>query len=238
MLANYDISLPKNKDNSIILECIIDNYDEITKSLEKPTDLVFTTIIDSVAKDLADRLDKVKVIFANNNSFLILMDTYSKENLKDIQYLISKINSIVTLSFYRIFMSFILEYQDKVSSMDEELSDQDIEIIENRISALWSVLNSNPVFTTSVCEVSMKDEGYVLELHQKATELSAYTRYYKHFIGGDANPENYGAEILENGIEIPQRELNGSLTLFDNDLECWVTQILPKLYTEEENYEV
>lgn len=185
----YDYRIPPHV--PVVIRVDGKNFKRVTERLNKPFDNVFTTIMQNVTEEVAAQICGCDIAYTQSDEITFILHNREKESPflgNRVQKMASVVASMVSNSFYRLFLSFIMQYQDTVADMPEE----DRVTIDERISNLWFVLNENPIFDARVYMISEEDEADVIEIRQNNcinNSINSMAHYYLDSTTGKSQDE-------------------------------------------------
>lgn len=180
----FNYRIPKR--NTMVIRVDGKNFKKVTEKLQKPFDIVFSSIMQGVMNEVAPQITGCDIAYTQSDEITFIL--HNKENETPyfggrIQKIVSVVSSIVSLTFYRLFLSFIMEYQDKIEENKTKVSEEDMEQLNERLNNLWTVLNQNPVFDARIFTVAPEDEEDVLEIRQNNCINNSINTMAHYYIG-------------------------------------------------------
>ena len=141
------------------IQCKGYDFDYLKEFLDKPFDGVYTSLMQSTAQDVAGFIPGCfKVLYYDDRIiYLINIDDLNS----DLQDLVSIASSKTTLSLYQRLYSFIYDYQE--TAQNENLKDEELEIINNRIERLYKFLDADPIFIGNAFYIPSSLEDDLIE---------------------------------------------------------------------------
>lgn len=239
---SWDFKIPPHM--SIIIRVDGKRFSKSTKHLQKPFDNVFHSIMDTTAIDVAKEIDGCKLAYIQSDEITFILNNVDNQTL----YLngrIQKIASIVaanmSIKFYRNFMQFILEYQDKVQENLELYSEEELATVNNRISSLWKFLDESPIFDARVFVMPIEEEIEILINRQNNSINNSILSAAQHYLGKDIceglKKNDMIIRLANEGYDIndvlTDRDKLGAF-VFRNDEDGWVVQVATRFTREEE----
>lgn len=180
----WDFKLPPHM--TTIIRVDGKNFSRVTSHLNKPFDAVFNAVMDMTVCEVAKEIQGCKLAYCQSDeaSFIV---TNVEDQTPYFNGRLQKIASIVaakmSVCFYKNFMHFILEYQNSCSENTDKLSEEDIKIINDRISNLWKVLDENPIFDARCFVIPAEEDILVLKARQKNAENNSILAVGQHYLG-------------------------------------------------------
>lgn len=200
----YDYKIPKH--TTVVIRVDGKNFKRVTEKLNKPFDNVFSTIMESTMNQVAPQISGCDIAYFQSDEITFII--HNKENASPflgnrIQKMASIVASTVSVTFYKLFLSFIMDYQDRIALIGEDDREKMKDELETRINSLWSVINANPVFDAKVFLIPEEDEEDVLEIRQNnciANSINTMAHYYlgKKTVKGKSQ-EDLLKELYKNG---------------------------------------
>lgn len=239
---SWDFKIPPHM--SIIIRVDGKRFSKSTKHLQKPFDNVFHSIMDTTAIDVAKEIDGCKLAYIQSDEITFILNNVDNQTL----YLngrIQKIASIVaanmSIKFYRNFMQFILEYQDKVQENLELYSEEELATVNNRISSLWKFLDESPIFDARVFVMPIEEEIEILINRQNNSINNSILSAAQYYLGKDVceglKKNDMIIRLANEGYDIndvlTDRDKLGAF-VFRNDEDGWVVQVATRFTREEE----
>lgn len=189
---NYNMRIPSQ--STVIIRVDGKNFSKITRQLEKPFDKVFSSIMISVMKEMAPRIDGCKLAYTQSDEISFMLSNKEYET----PYFGNRIQKIASISaadasvcFYKTLLQFILNYQDQADKFKG--TEEEKEKINKRIKILWDVLNSQPLFDAKVFSVpNVDDKMDAIELRQNnciANGINLMARLYLPEFEGKSQKE-------------------------------------------------
>lgn len=178
----YTFKIPQKSAIAVKVKGI--NFEDVTKTLEKPFDDIFLSAMEMAMTSVADSIDTgIKAYtYSDEIIFFIGGDSDSKPYLENnIQKISSTIASSVTMAFYKSLLSFTLEYQEFLSahleSGDIEEDSEELEVINKRISNLWEAINKDPKFEANCFKIPASEINNEIFYRQKECFYQAIRAY-------------------------------------------------------------
>lgn len=159
----YKTKIP-NRSN-VVIHVYGKNLKNLRTHLNYPYDRIFNSLMEETMHVVAKKIDGCSYAFTIDNDFVFVLhneDHQSPYMNNDVQKMVSIIASEVSVNFYRLFLAFNVEYEAKISEINENDKDAFIEL-ETRLASLWNALSEIPVFYTEIFTLPDDDEFALIE---------------------------------------------------------------------------
>lgn len=217
-----------------LFELELNNYDNLVQKLNKPFDTILPAIIDVTMQTVAEKVPGCKLLYGNREKIILLIDNLHTMFDGKVQDIISYISSEVSINFYKNFMTFILEYQENVNATIENYSEEHMQIINDRISLLWSILDECPTFKGMCMSISenfnYSERLATIQEESRVSYMKEAGKFYLNEYSNDMTYEVIFMRLLNEGYNfeeiIPEQLYLGTLVFSDG--ENWVSQTSPR----------
>lgn len=238
---SWDFKIPPHM--SVVIRVDGKNFSKLTSHLLKPFDNVFHSIMDTTAVDVAKEIDGCKLVYTQSDEATFILNNVDNQTLYfngRIQKIVSIVAANMSIKFYKNFMQFILQYQDKVQENIEMYSSNEIEAVNNRISSLWKFLDEDPIFDARVFVMPVEEEIEILINRQNNSINNSVLSAAQHYLGKKVceglKKNDMIIRLANEGHNIDDiltdRDRLGAIA-FRDDEEGWISQIATRFSREE-----
>lgn len=158
----YKTKMPRR--SNVVIHVKGENFKKMKDYLNKPFDNVFNTLMIETMKTMSQKIEGCFYGFSINNDFVFLLHNDSGKSPyfeNDIQKIVSYVSSQISTTFYRLFLAFNVEYEDKISNLED--NNEDIDTLNERLKNLWAALSEIPTFSTEVFTLPDEEEFVFIE---------------------------------------------------------------------------
>lgn len=238
---SWDFKIPPHM--SVVIRVDGKNFSKLTSHLLKPFDNVFHSIMDTTAVDVAKEIDGCKLVYTQSDEATFILNNVDNQTLYfngRIQKIVSIVAANMSIKFYKNFMQFILQYQDKVQENIEMYSSNEIEAVNNRISSLWKFLDEDPIFDARVFVMPVEEEIEILINRQNNSINNSVLSAAQHYLGKKVceglKKNDMIIRLANEGHNIDDiltdRDRLGAIA-FKDDEEGWISQVATRFSREE-----
>ena len=238
---SWDFKIPPHM--SVVIRVDGKNFSKLTKNLVKPFDNVFHSIMDTTVIDVAKEIDGCKLVYTQSDEATFILNNVDNQTLYfngRIQKIASIVAANMSIKFYKNFMHFILEYQDKIQENTQLYSESEIESINTRISSLWKFLDEDPIFDARVFVMPLEEEIEILIDRQNNLINNSILSAAQHYLGEKVcegmKKNDMIIRLANEGYNIDdiltERDKLGSIAFKDEE-EGWISQVATKFSEEE-----
>ncbi len=157
LIKKYSYKLPEETVCGVYLSGY--DFDILKEYLNKPFDGVFLSLMQTTVEEVASSIPGCNKFLTFDDKVIYLLDIDDCNS--DLQNIISLSASKMTLTFYEKLYGFIYDYQETANN--QEMSENDRNIINNRIENLYKILDADPIFIGTAFHIPSSIETEFIE---------------------------------------------------------------------------
>lgn len=169
------------------------NFKKLTEKFNKPFDKVLSSIMEATMNEVAPEIDGCQLAYTQSDEIVFLLSGNNPIYNYSIEDMCSVIGSKISVSFYSIFLKFILDYQAEVEKIKDE--NKAVDGAEERIKTLWEFLGNKPTFAVHVFEIPYDEESDLFEIRQNVcinNSIHEMAHYYLNDVNGKTQKQLRG----------------------------------------------